>query len=143
MNTTEQEIKDGDLFCYAVINVATHGFMVRANETFPREVEVSPMFGVELLNTHSTKTANVCCAVDRVNKMIHDDRTNDPHAFIMIYRAGKTAEEVRAMVQPQLHAHMLRLKNVYEALVKNAIEMIEVLETECPESHICPSMKAF
>lgn len=142
MNMNNPEIKDGDLFCYATIYVGTHGFMIRPNETFHREVELSEMFGVELKNTHSSKSPNVSCDVDKVEKMIRDDRSKDASSFIMVYRAGKTAEEVVAMIQPQLKEHMLRLKKVYEALVKNTAEMIQVLEGEPVAEHVCPPMKA-
>lgn len=141
MNTNEQEIKDGDLFCYATISVQTHGFMVRANETFPRPVELSPMFGVELMQTAGRNSVNVSVHPDEVNKLVRDDRSKDGSSFVMVYRAGKTAEEVHAMIQPQLKDHMLRLKKIYEVLVKNADEMISILEAGPTTEHICPPMQ--
>lgn len=141
MSTQENKIKNGDLYCYATIDVSSHGFMIRTGEEFMHKIEICPLIGVELQGTSGRTTLNVSVNPESIDKMVWDERLKDGNSFIMVYRAGKTVKEVLLMIHPQLKTHLTKRKAVYETLIKNVDEMLAVLDASVVTEHICLPMK--
>lgn len=120
------DIKDGDLYSYATINVASHGFMIKTNDDFCYPVEVTDWKGVEVLSCSSGSSSNVVVPKDDIGKLVWDRRlTHD--SLVMVYRSGKSREQVLEMVRPQLREHLLLRKELYEMMTFNCGEMADVL----------------
>lgn len=136
--TTTENPKDGDLYCYAVVKINTHGFRVDPFEDHSSPVEFIPSSHpklkdqIELLHTN-----NVAINVEDIDKLIPDARANDVGTMIMVYRAGKTADQVLEMVKPQLRARIVQFQKMYQQLVDNCGEMISAIDDQMVTNHFC------
>lgn len=124
------EIKDGDLYSYANVYVESHGFLIRTNEDFMYEVRVDPILGVELLiGTCESGTLNFHVQPSDIDKLIYDRRLDHVlRSHIMVYRSGKSKEEVLKMIQPQLREVLEQRRKAFEELVFNVEEMLIVVD---------------
>lgn len=141
-------MKDGDKYSYATITIDTHGYRIKANEKFsyPIDISTTSVAGlgepVELMVfSQSNNPKNPWVHKSEINKVVRDRRAynrGDTSCFILVYEAGKTEQEVLAMAYPQVLELLQILKGAYETLVKNAVQMIEALESNDKKAdYIC------
>lgn len=128
-------MKEGKLYCYATAFAESHGFMVKTNREFEYPLEAETEKGFKLHGTNE-----VYLKPGQVNVFMEDPRLKHidrMSAFVMIYEAGKTDEEVIELIKPQL-AEMLEMRaKVYELMAKNAREMLAACK-EGKAEHTCP-----
>lgn len=132
-------MKDGDLYSYATIDIASHGFNIKTNEDFMYEIKVSPVSEFEAkagllpyvelqIGTNDYGSMNLRVQPEDIDRVIRDKRSQSFDSFIMVYRAGpKSKEEIIDLIRRQLADILILRKGAYEILVKNAGEMIETL----------------
>jgi len=124
-------MKDGDLYSYANVYVESHGFLIRTNEDFMYEVLVDPILGLELqIGTgDGGYSLNFHVKPEDIDKLIYDQRGKDKyHAYMLVYRSGKSREEVLKLIQPQLREVLEKRLAAFEELVFNAQEMLIVVD---------------
>lgn len=135
------QVQNGDKLSYATITIGSHGFDIRMNPLAHFEAELSSV-GVELLRINAQNN-NIIIAPDEMEKMIFDPRAKGGslQSFVVVFRSGKTEEEILNLIHPQLKMWVARYKAMYENLLANASEMLEVLEKGPTKQHLCPIKK--
>ena len=138
------EIKEGDLYSYATLNVQSHGYTVKTNEEFYYEVELNNFPDVHMtLRVHAGNynPDNISIKPENIDRLIWDPRSYDGCSLVMVYRSGKTKEQVMNMIKPQLLNHMdIRYKG-YLTLVNNAGLMREMIDRDFVDHFICPRIE--
>ena len=135
---TSYALKNSDLYSYATIQIQSHGFMVRTNEEFMYEIDIDSICGMTLrVHAGPMNPKNPMIKPEDVDRMIWDERSKGGNSFIMVYRSGKTKEEVLKLLHPQLKDHLAKRKAMYELLAKNAQSMLDVLDSNIIDQHIC------
>ena len=110
-----------ELCSYATVVIQSHGFMIRTNEEFAYPVDVDKFLGVTVqVHAGPMNPKNVLIKESELNKLVFDQRERDANHFVMVYRAGRTKEQVLDMIQPQLLAVMHKRERAMREVVDNA-----------------------
>ena len=128
-------MKNGDFYSYATVSVQSHGFMIQAGHDHHFRIEVNTIFNrpfVELKNTRG-----IAVIPEQINKLIWDTRLQQDGCYLMVYKSGKTCEEVLEMINPQLVQIITNRKKDYETLASNSQKMIDALKSPHTSEFIC------
>lgn len=131
-------IKDGDLYSYAVVHVGTHGFTVDPHEDYSSPIEFIPASDprlkdqIKLLHTNG-----VVVNVEDIDVLIKDARQKEPGNMIMVYRAGKTADQVLEIIHLQLRDKLQQYQMIYQKLLDNAREMTDAIDEKMVAKFFC------
>ena len=133
-------MNNGDFLSYATVQIQSHGFAIQTGTTHSFRAEIEDFEGgkclITLLNTKGISISGM-----EIDKLIWDTRLSQDGVYLMVYKFGKTDEEVLAILQPQILDIMKKRKRMYDALSENAAEMCSVLSSSSsssiPRVHIC------
>lgn len=146
------EIKNGDLYSYATVNVELHGYLIRAHEDYMYEVEVHPatdwlheQIELQIGSDGDGYSLNLKIKPEEIEQLIFDPRSKViSRSYILVYRSGKSKEAVAEMIKPQLAEVMEQRLEAFKLLVFNAQEMLDVLKSETPaEDYLCSTSPHF
>jgi len=134
-------VQDDDKLSYASISIQSHGFDIRMNAHAFFPAEVSSM-GIELKHTGGERHQPIMIDLNEMEMMVFDNRDDvRQNSFVIVFKYGKTEEEILNLIHPQLKMWMGRFKKMYEMLLKNTDEMLAVLENGPVKQHLCPIEK--
>jgi hypothetical protein len=127
-------------YSYASLYLETHGYILYTNHDTKSVVakeHFNPEKGIYL------PLADVHIKVGdfmTLTNITHKDRRV---SWYMVYPFGLTEEQVLSILKPQVEKTLNMYIGMYETLVSNAKEMLNVVQssTSLPSQHICPPMK--
>ena len=146
------EIKNGDLYSYATVDVESHGYLIRAHEDYMYEVEVHPAtdwlhaeIELQIGSDGNGYSLNLKIKPEEIGMLIFDPRSRGvSRSYIFVYRSGKTKEEVAELIRPQFTEVMEQRLDAFKILVFNAQEMLDVLKSEKPvDDYLCSTSPHF
>lgn len=117
-------------FSYVTVNIQSHGYMVRTNEGYEFDgVKYGAGYIGEdlIICSYSSETHhpnNVRIRLDEIGKLVWDRRNSGTGNYVLVYRAGKTKDEVFFLLRPQLRKMLRTHLKAYQQLVINFKQMI-------------------
>lgn len=121
------KIKDGDLYSYATMHLEAYGFLIRTNEDFMYKVTLDDILGVELQigSDGNGYSLNIRVQPENIGKVISDPRGQSHSSYILVYRSGKSREEILELIRPGIVELLEQRFKVYQELTANVSEMLD------------------
>lgn len=117
-------------YSYVTVNLQSHGYMVRTNEGFEFDgvnYGNSNVLHDLIVCSYSSETHhpnNVRIRLEDIGKLVMDRRATGPGSFVLVYRAGKTKDEVFFILRPQLRKLLRTHLKAYQQLAINVKQMM-------------------